>query len=78
MSAINEQLVNNWWAEDDTPVQANSHVSYRVDARSALLTMCLYWLLSTSVLKNERNRPFSIVFIYNFLKAYASNFDFLQ
>jgi hypothetical protein len=27
MSASNEQLVNNWLAEGDTPVQANSHVS---------------------------------------------------
>jgi phosphatidylserine/phosphatidylglycerophosphate/cardiolipin synthase-like enzyme len=46
MSARNEQQMNNWWAEDDTPVQANSHVSYRVDARSALLTMCRHFLLA--------------------------------
>src|SRR5579859_4893900 len=46
MSAINEQLVNNWWAEGDTPVQANSHVSYRVDARSTLLTMCRHFLMA--------------------------------
>jgi phosphatidylserine/phosphatidylglycerophosphate/cardiolipin synthase-like enzyme len=46
MSASNEQQVNNWWAVDDTPVQANSHVSYRVDARSALLTMCLHFLMA--------------------------------
>ena len=46
MSASNEQQGNNWWAEDDTPVQANSHVSYQVDARSALLTMCRHFLMA--------------------------------
>ncbi len=46
MSASNGQQMNNWWAEDDTPVQANSHVSYRVDARSALLTMCRHFLMA--------------------------------
>jgi phosphatidylserine/phosphatidylglycerophosphate/cardiolipin synthase-like enzyme len=46
MSASNEQQGNNWWAEDDTPVQAHSHVSYRVDARSALLTMCRHFLMA--------------------------------
>src|SRR6266852_1471214 len=46
MSAINEQQENNWWAEGDTPVQAHSHVSYRVDARSALLTVCRHFLMA--------------------------------
>ena len=46
MAASNERQVNNWWAEDDTPVQAHSHVSYRVDARSALLTMCRHFLMA--------------------------------
>ena len=35
MSAHNEQPVNNWWAEGDTPVHADSHVTYLVDAHSA-------------------------------------------
>jgi phosphatidylserine/phosphatidylglycerophosphate/cardiolipin synthase-like enzyme len=46
MATGDEQQMNNWWAEDDTPVQAHSHVSYRVDARSALLTMCHHFLMA--------------------------------
>jgi phosphatidylserine/phosphatidylglycerophosphate/cardiolipin synthase-like enzyme len=46
MSASNGQQMNHWWAEDDTPVRAHSHVSYRVDARSALLTMCRHFLMA--------------------------------
>ncbi len=46
MATGDEQQMNNWWAKDDTPVQAHSHVSYRVDARSALLTMCHHFLMA--------------------------------
>ena len=38
--------MNNWWAEGDTPVRADSHVSYVVDARSTLLTMCRHFLMA--------------------------------
>src|SRR6266566_2715641 len=44
----NEQLVNNWWAEGDTPVRADSHVMYCIDARSTLLTMCRRFLAAHS------------------------------
>jgi phosphatidylserine/phosphatidylglycerophosphate/cardiolipin synthase-like enzyme len=44
LSASNEQQVNTWWAEGDTPVRANSHVMYCIDARSTLLTMCRRFL----------------------------------
>ncbi len=36
--------MNNWWAEGDTPVRADSHVMYCIDARSTLLTMCRRFL----------------------------------
>ena len=42
----NEQRVNNWWAEGDTPVHIDSRVSYLVDARSTLLTMCRHFLMA--------------------------------
>ena len=44
MSASIEQQMHNWWAEGDTPVHNDSHVSYVVDARSTLLTMCRHFL----------------------------------
>src|SRR6266699_2562865 len=46
MSASTEQQMNNWWAEGDTPVHNDSHVSYVVDARSTLLTMCCRFLMA--------------------------------
>src|SRR2546423_1053425 len=46
MSAHNEQSVNNWWAEGDTPVHADSHVTYLVDAHSAFLSMCRHFLMA--------------------------------
>ena len=42
----NEQQANNWWAEGDTPVRNNSRVSYLVDARATLLTMCRHFLMA--------------------------------
>ena len=42
----NEQQANNWWAEGDTPVHTDSRVSYLVDARSTLLTMCRHFLMA--------------------------------
>src|SRR5437868_11014675 len=36
MSATNEQQLKNWWAEGDTPVHADSHLTYLVDAHSPL------------------------------------------
>ena len=43
---MNEQPINNWWAEGDTPVRNDSRVSYLVDARSTLLTMCRHFLMA--------------------------------
>jgi phosphatidylserine/phosphatidylglycerophosphate/cardiolipin synthase-like enzyme len=43
---MNEQQMNNWWAEGDTAVRTDSHVSYLVDARSTLLTMCRHFLMA--------------------------------
>ena len=34
----------NWWAEGDTPVHDESRVTYLVDGRSVMLTMCLHFL----------------------------------
>jgi phosphatidylserine/phosphatidylglycerophosphate/cardiolipin synthase-like enzyme len=44
LSASNEQQINTWWADGDTPVRADSHVLYCIDARSTLLTMCRRFL----------------------------------
>jgi phosphatidylserine/phosphatidylglycerophosphate/cardiolipin synthase-like enzyme len=46
MSASTEQQMNNWWAEGDTPVRADSHVRYCVDARSTLFTICCRFLMA--------------------------------
>jgi phosphatidylserine/phosphatidylglycerophosphate/cardiolipin synthase-like enzyme len=46
MSTSNEQQLNIWWAEGDTPVRNDSRVSYLVDARSTLLTMCRHFLMA--------------------------------
>src|SRR5438270_3385945 len=35
---------SNWWAECDTPVHDGSRVTYLVDGRSVMLTMCLHFL----------------------------------
>src|SRR6266567_4370502 len=46
MSATNEQQLQNWWAEGDTPVHADSQVAYLVDAHSTFLTMCRHFLMA--------------------------------
>src|SRR6266704_687968 len=46
MSTSNEQQMNTWWAEGDTPVRNDSRVSYLVDARATLLTMCRHFLMA--------------------------------
>ncbi|GAC1566307.1 MAG: phospholipase D-like domain-containing protein [Ktedonobacteraceae bacterium] len=44
MSARNEQQINDWWAEGDTPVRAGSRVTYLIDGRTTLLSMCRHFL----------------------------------
>jgi len=44
MSVTNEQTNLNWWASGDTPVHTDSRVTYLVDGRTAMLTMCLHFL----------------------------------
>lgn len=34
----------NWWASGDTPVRKDSRVTYLVDGRTAMFTMCLHFL----------------------------------
>ncbi len=46
MPATTVQRVNNWWAEGDTPIHADSQVAYLVDAHSTFLTMCRHFLLA--------------------------------
>ncbi len=46
MSATNEQRLKSWWAEGDTPVHADSQVTYLVDAHSTFLTMCRHFLMA--------------------------------
>lgn len=44
MSVSGEYSIKNWWAEGDTPVRDDSRVSYFVDGRSVMLTLCLHFL----------------------------------
>src|SRR5437016_11032816 len=44
MAAYHEQMTHNWWAKDDIPVHNNSRVTYLVDGRSAMLTICYHLL----------------------------------
>jgi phosphatidylserine/phosphatidylglycerophosphate/cardiolipin synthase-like enzyme len=39
-------MINNWWAEGDTPVHADSRVTYLVDGRTTLLTQCRHFLMA--------------------------------
>jgi len=48
MSATDEQSTLNWWASGDTPVRTDSRVTYLVDGRMAMLTMCLHFLKARS------------------------------
>jgi phosphatidylserine/phosphatidylglycerophosphate/cardiolipin synthase-like enzyme len=44
MSIPDERLAANWWADGDFPVRTDSRVTYIVDGRSAMLSMCLHFL----------------------------------
>ncbi|GAC1349526.1 MAG: phospholipase D-like domain-containing protein [Ktedonobacteraceae bacterium] len=45
MQSPEEYLSKDWWAEGDTPVRKhNTRVTYLVDGRTAMLTMCLHFL----------------------------------
>ncbi len=46
MSTTNNMPHNTWWAEGDTPVRADSRVTYLVDGRTTLLTMCQHFLMA--------------------------------
>lgn len=41
---LSEEQQKQWWAEGDTPVRTDSKVSYLVDGRSAMLTMCRHFI----------------------------------
>ncbi len=44
MSIPQERLVANWWAEGDLPVRTDSRVTYLVDGRTAMLSICIHFL----------------------------------
>ena len=44
MSTIEEQYQKNWWAAGDTPVRHDSRVTYFIDGRMAMLSMCYHYL----------------------------------
>lgn len=48
MSTVDEQAMTNWWATGDTPVHSDSRVTYLVDGRTAMLTMCLHFFKARS------------------------------
>jgi len=48
MSTVNKQTMTNWWAAGDTLVHTDSRVTYLVDGRTAMLTMCLHALKARS------------------------------
>ncbi|MGZ6364735.1 MAG: phospholipase D-like domain-containing protein [Ktedonobacteraceae bacterium] len=47
MATMNTASQNNWWAEGDTPVHADSRVTYLIDGRTTLLTMCRQFLMAS-------------------------------
>src|SRR5690242_5377164 len=46
MLNINEPLLNerDWWAEGDMPAREHSRVTYLIDGRNAMLSMCRHFL----------------------------------
>src|SRR5437588_8270655 len=44
MPSPDEQLGRDWWVEGDTPVRNGSRVTYFVDGRMAMLSMCQHFL----------------------------------
>jgi phosphatidylserine/phosphatidylglycerophosphate/cardiolipin synthase-like enzyme len=46
VSDIHEPLIDDrdWWAEGDTPVREHSRVTYLVDGRNAMLSICRHFL----------------------------------
>lgn len=48
MAVARERSIENWWAEQDTPVRTDSRVNYLIDGRSVMLTMCLHFLRARS------------------------------
>jgi phosphatidylserine/phosphatidylglycerophosphate/cardiolipin synthase-like enzyme len=38
------ERAKNWWATGDTPVRTDSHVTYMVDGRTVMLSMCRHFL----------------------------------
>ena len=44
MSSHEELLRKDWWAEGDTPVRRDSRVTYFVDGRIVMLSMCRHYL----------------------------------
>ncbi len=46
MSLVNEQPLQNWWAEGDTPVRAHTRVTFLVDGRTTMLEMCRHFLMA--------------------------------
>ena len=44
MSIAGEPLTKDWWAEGDTPVHNDSRVTFFVDGRMTMLSMCLHYL----------------------------------
>lgn len=39
-------MINNWWAEGDTPIRTDSRVTYLIDGRTTMLTMCRHFLMA--------------------------------
>lgn len=44
MQTSAELAQQNWWADSDIPVRNDSHVTFLIDGRHTLWTMCLYFL----------------------------------
>lgn len=46
MSMTNEPQALDWWARGDTPVRAHTRVTYLIDGRTTMLTMCRHFLMA--------------------------------
>src|SRR5579884_1519317 len=44
MQITDARKLGDWWTEGDTPVRTDSRVTYLVDGRTAMYTMCIHFL----------------------------------
>ncbi len=44
MQSTDKRKLGDWWAEGDTPVRTDSRITYLIDGRTTMFTMCIHFL----------------------------------